>query len=298
MKKVKQISILLALVLLFTTLGGAVYPQDNSLSAGTMEFEPRIYSNATIDENFCGRFVLVVMDRNISALNKRHGSSFFGDFPIKGITDLTARTETQVAELNEALKNERQTSDVRRSMEEFRQIIQIELPIDCKQNVLDVIRHLETVEGIVSAEPNFRGHLANAGNAPPNYNPNHQWALGRIDVQAAWGINTGHNTNVRVGIIDSGIADHVDFNTVVGNNATSIVNRNLGRQFINGVVQPVGDTTDEDGHGTRSAGIVSTGWNGAAGSVNGIGRNVTLVPLKVFDDTVFDMWVNSTIAAI
>jgi hypothetical protein len=299
MKIKKIMCLLLVIALLFSVFGG-IYSHNDTLlqqNQNIVEFESRIFANATIDEDFCGRVVLVVMDKNVGGLNKRHDTSFFGDFPIENVVDLTARTDTQVAELEEAVRTNQQSSEISRSMENFRQILQIELPIYCKQNVLDVIAKLECVDGIVSAEPNFRGSLENT---PPNFNPN-QWALTQISTPRAWNINTGQNVNVRVGIIDAGISDHVDFNRTADNNNTSIVSRALGRAFIRGIMQPPGTPTGDDGsHGTSVSGVVATAWNGVVGSVNGVSGNVTLVPLKVNDgtDTASGLWVNNTIAAI
>lgn len=288
MKKRKIIGIILALTLFAQTFCSVAISQADRQVGRQVEFEPKIFADVTIDEDFCGRFILVVMDKNVGGLNKRHDARFFGNFPIKDIVDLTAHSEAQIIERNEAIRMNQ------RREETFRQILQIELPFDCKQNVLEVIARLENIDGIISAEPNFRGFFASS---PSGYDSGHQWALERIHAPMAWGFDTGRNENVRVGIIDTGIADHVDFNRIAGNPATSIINRNLGRSFVNGVMQPAGTATgDTNGHGTMTAGVVSTGWNGVAGSVNGISGNVTLVPFKVDDG--IGAWVNSTVAAI
>ena len=42
-------------------------------------------------------------------------------------------------------------------MDGFRQILQINLPQDDKQEVLNIIRQLERIEGVLSAEPNYYG---------------------------------------------------------------------------------------------------------------------------------------------
>jgi len=86
---------------------------------------------------------------------------------------------------------------------------------------------------------------------------------------------------------------------IPNNPNTSIINRSLGRAFINGQEQPQGTPTSGSQHGTMTAGVVSTAWNGATNSINGVSGNVTLVPLKIEDGIIGNnMYVNNTIAAI
>ena len=108
-----------------------------------------------------------------------------------------------------------------------------------------------------------------------------QWALEKIQAPEAWEITTG-SASVKVGVIDSGIANHPDLNA----------NLTTGWDFVN-----ENSTTTDDlmGHGTHVAGIIgATGTN--ANSVSGVAKNVTLVPLQILrnsedndptDDTAF-----------
>ncbi|MCL2072032.1 MAG: hypothetical protein FWH07_07360 [Oscillospiraceae bacterium] len=108
------------------------------------KWESKVYSTATLEDNFCGETVLVLLDKSISEPRKIHAPSFFGDFPIKEIIDLTWNY-----------------ADIQHpwwfNPPPFRQSLSIKLPFDCKQNVLDVIATLEGVEGIISAEVNGFG---------------------------------------------------------------------------------------------------------------------------------------------
>ena len=49
-------------------------------------------SHATLDEEFCGGSVLVVMDRKAGAINRVHSSSFFTGIDVEYVRDLTAIT--------------------------------------------------------------------------------------------------------------------------------------------------------------------------------------------------------------
>jgi hypothetical protein len=98
---------------------------------------------------------------------------------------------------------------------EYRQIYKITLPFDCKVNVLRAISKLEKIKGIKSAEPNYFNKLATVTEPDdPRYISGEQWGLNGthgIKAPQAWNITTGSH-NVRVGVIDTGIASHPDLN--------------------------------------------------------------------------------------
>lgn len=226
-------------------------------------FEPKIYSNATIDEDYDDSSVIVIMDKNISGMNKIHHDSFFGDFDIDYIKDLSSVTgETRNKGVNES---------------KFNQILQIKLPTPSKENVLKVIKKLEHVEGIKCAEPNYFGQLGLVPPSTTNYND--QWGVdgisGTLGIQArqAWDFTTG-SRNVRVGIIDTGIAEHVDLN--------ANVESHLGIDFTDS-----GTTSDTYGHGTHVAGIIGASASNNGG-IAGVAWNVSLVPLKIATGNVWD----------
>ena len=105
MKTKRIMSILLALALLLGTLNASVVSsEEKPPETEKPEWEPKVYANANIKEDFCGRFILLVMDKRIGGINKKHCQSFFGDIPIKNIIDLTEYPEKQLTELNAALE--------------------------------------------------------------------------------------------------------------------------------------------------------------------------------------------------
>jgi hypothetical protein len=299
MKIKKFMSVLISFSVLFSLFNvGAFTLDDNALQS--IEFEPKVFINATIDQEFCGRTVLLVMDKNVGGLDKEHCKSFFGDFPIERIRDLTPSLEVILErdpEFRQTIRDEEkilrnsqnEEIDMRtipRDMSTFRQILAIDLPIDCKQNVLNVIAQLEKVDGIISAEPNYIIHYDEDSIFDANYentientlnsgHPTTQWALTRIRARQAWNMG-GFNTNIRVGVVGTGIANHPDLN--------ANLNRSLGRDFIFGSNQA--STPDERGGGTRQAGVIGAVWNNTNNGVAGIARNVTLVPFKVFHDVI------------
>jgi len=200
------------------------------VSAQQERFEEKVYSKATINDDFDGGSVLVVMDKNVGGINKVHKESFFGIFPKEYVNDLTALT----VDIEEAFIDE----------ENFRQILQIKLPENSKEYALNVIRQLEKIDGITYAGPNYAFY---AGVTIPN-DPDFglQWGMTTIKAPEAWDTTRGSNM-VRVGIMDTGIASHSDLNA----------NLVSGWSFDNG------GTNDSNGHGTYIAGIVgAVGNNG------------------------------------
>jgi len=114
------------------------YPPD-----GRIEWEKKVYWTGTINDDFDGRNVLVVMDKNVGGVNKVHDKNFFGGIEIESIRDLTYFT-IDADEIN----------NLGIDWEKWRQILCLTLPGDSKENVVRAIRQLEKIDGIRSAEPN------------------------------------------------------------------------------------------------------------------------------------------------
>ena len=239
----------LVVILSLVFLVGARQTEADILE-GFDKFEEKIYSDVTIDDDFDDGSVLVMMDKNIGGINKVHDERLFGDFPREYVRDLTKVT----VDIKEALIVE----------EEFRQVFEIKLPEDStKENVLNVIRQLERIEGIKYAGPNYFCYPM-ATPDDPYYTSVDQWGWPQINMPAAWNITTGSN-GIRVGIIDAGIAYHDDLNGNVAADGWSFDNSNPR------------DTTHH--HGTNIAGIIGAVGNNSM-FIAGVNWNVSLVSLK------------------
>ncbi|MGN1155042.1 MAG: S8 family serine peptidase [Agathobacter sp.] len=252
MKKfLKAISIILCVLIMFTS-SKTVYMADKIyIEQSENTSDEKIYCNATLEEDFADNRVLVVLDKNVGSINRKHDKSFFGFFEISNIKDLTEIHENAF------------TVDE----EKFRQIIQLELPTHSKQNVLNVIKWLEKIEGIVYAGPDYI--IGNAETETNDVRFNEQTDLSNIQIKEAWDITTG-STDVRVGVIDSGIASHPDLNDNVVEGWDFFNNNNV-------------TTDDTNGHGTHVAGIIGAIGNNGVG-IAGIAWNISLVPLQVTYD--------------
>ncbi len=216
--------------------------------------ESKIYCNATIEEDFDDGTVILVMDKYTGGINKQHQPSVFGDVPIKSITDITHITGDA--------KNK-----VYLNKEGFRQLLKIELKEKSKENVLSAIKKLEKVKGVLSVGPDY--YLNNwFSEIPATSGTSYdlQWGLTGIDAELAWNITTGSSL-IRVGVLDSGIANHSDLNA----------NVSVGWDFENNNALTNDDSL---GHGTHVAGIIgATGQN--TNGVVGVCPNVQLVPMQI-----------------
>ena len=194
------------------------------------------------------------MDRRTGGINKIHEPSFFGEFEREYIKDLTRiDLEKKPKYLNE---------------KDFRQILKIQLKTENKENVINVIRQLEKIDGIIYAGPNYPMRLDEV--IPDDEYFDLQKGLygpGSIQAPDAWQYvsDYGSTYTTRVGIIDTGIAKHSDLtaNLVPGWNVSSDNN----------------DTSDNDSHGTHVSGIAGSVANNSMG-IAGICWNIELVPIK------------------
>jgi len=232
---------------------GAYYEAKNQRSIEPSYKEEKIYSNATIEDNYDDSSVLVVLDKKTGGINKTHKKSFFGSFETEYIKDLTE------------IKGDIDSKEYL-NKEQFRQILMIKLPTNSKSNVLDVVKKLEKVEGILYAGPDYYLYPA-ANNSNDPLLPN-QWGLNGtygINAPAAWDITTGAR-GINVGIIDTGIASHPDLNG----------NVIQGFNFVD-----YDDITDDtDGHGTKVAGIAGAVGNNGSG-ITGVCWDLSMVPLRM-----------------
>lgn len=284
MKGIKKIiSGCLAAVMLSSTgitAGAAVQPLSNGLlkaswdanfagstlknsSSSNLDLQPeeKVYSNATLEDEFISDSVIVILNRQNSVLNKKYSTGDFGHPEIVAVEDLTA------FDLSEPhMEGYEQQVD-------FHQILMLHLKTKTKSNVLKVITELEKRSDVLSVEPNY---LYEAYNDAPVNDP--FWSYNRAEftstnIIGAWSEFSPNAEEVKVGVIDSGISKHEDLDDNVIEGFDFVSNNAI---------------TDDDltQHGTMVSGIIGAVGNNGIG-VAGVVHKVQLVPLQVADGAYF-----------
>lgn len=259
-KTSKVIICILSLIILFTTIF-AIVTDKLSVAQADSELllrEEKIYSHSSVEEDFEDDSLIVVMDKYISGYNKNQNMIFDSIAGIENIEDLTYIT----GHLDEKEYLNR---------ESFRQILKISLQEESKQNVLNTIDNIEKLDGVMWAGVNgyYSAPKVSSLQESSDVLYTAQWGLNGIygiNVEEAWKYTRG-SKSIRVGVIDSGIADHEDLRP----------NLVAGWDFYHDNEITTDDLT---GHGTHVAGII--GANSAKeNGLKGVCPNVQLVPLQV-----------------
>ena len=258
-KQNKILSISLIACILIISILLLVVPAKEVLANTNNLYETKEYWRGNIADNYANDSVIVVLDKSISKVNKQYRNSFFGDIEIQEIEDLTY-FDKSIEDLKYL------------NRESFRQILKITLKDKTKENVINVIKKLETKKGIKSVLPNSYDAISFLEIENEEYLYEDQWGLAELGVNAeqAWDITTG-SSSVKVGVIDSGVANHEDLNANIA----------TGRDFVNN-----DNVTNDDvvGHGTHVAGIIGAIGNNGKG-IAGVAWDVQIVPLQIADST-------------
>ena len=232
----------------------ALNPAPNAL-AYEGENPEQVIRIPSIDENFKDDRVIVVLNQRDSRVNREVRIE---DFRINSecanfgqITDLFRVDDPEKVSL---------LSDG-----EFFQILQIDLIVRGKEQVIQAIRELQNSEIVYSAEPSYNYAVLSNWTPDDTDFATNQWGLtgaNGIQAQAAWDFTRG-NANLRVGVMEAGFdAGH---NDLAGN-----------------VLALPGGFTPEAGtdldHGTHVAGIIGAVSNNNRG-IAGIAQ-VSLVQLS------------------
>ena len=169
-------------------------------------------------------------------------------------------------------------------------------------SVGDALNKLRASKDVITAEPNFRLHVAEV---PNDANFSKQWALDsvsgiHIDAVRAWGLRKGLHS-LRIAVLDTGIDQtHPEFSDNIwtnpreiagdgiDNDANGYIDDTNGWDFTYtspGLLRSNGDNNPADGHGhgTHVSGIIAAQGNNAIG-VTGICWDAAIVPLKIIGD--------------
>jgi len=133
------------------------------------------------------------------------------------------------------------------------------------QDVGQMAKTIAADANVAYAEPDY---LVRAMVTPNDEFYNRLYALPRIGAEQAWDLTTG-NPNILVAVIDTGVyAGHPD----LGGNVVG------GIDLVNGD----DDASDDEGHGTHTAGIIAAVGNNGRG-VAGVCWQCRILPIKALD---------------
>ena len=243
--------------------------------------EVKVYSNATIEDDFADNRVLVVLTNEASLSLSNYEALDFPEISCNEVCNLT-QTATNIVQAELKRKDAASICNVSADAvafkdfynfdtNRFNQVLCLNLEDEGKEKVLDAIEALESRTDILYVGPDY----AIAPCALPNDTYyGQQWAASKIQLPQAWNITTGSST-VRVGILDSGIdGTHPDL--------ANRINVSLSRDFTYNMMTVVSEVTDLYGHGTAVAGVVAAQGNNGKG-ITGVAWNVELVSLRTLD---------------
>lgn len=130
---------------------------------------------------------------------------------------------------------------------------------------------LSAIPGVLSAEPDYRIHIAWTPN-DPHYTSGEQWAYSRIQAPTAWDMERG-DAGVVVAVIDTGAdLNHPD----LAGKLDTVNDRNFTVAASDAGYY---SAADDNGHGTHVSGIVAAATNNGVG-VAGVAPDVRILPLK------------------
>ncbi len=282
MRKSKLLCILLAIVLIIGLSGSGfaiTIGEATEATIGTDKDVPeeKIFSTATLDDDFADDRVMVVLTNAASLKLKAYKSSDFSEIQCTSVNDLStaaaARVEAKLNGKSVAAVHELEPDAVVFSdfyevnTDTYNQILCLTLPTKSKQGVLDAIKILSQRDDVKYAGPDYAMTIAST--TPNDTYYSSQWALPKIKMPQAWDIHTGRS-GVLVGVLDTGIeSTHSDF--------ARNVNTALSRSYVGTTA-----TQNPNGHGTHVAGIIGAKGNNSTG-IAGVVWNVKLVSLQVFN---------------
>lgn len=233
----------------------------------------KIICEVDIDDDFDIKTIIVVLKSNFSqysgistdVLNKLLYVNNVSD-----IEDLSEVPKEYLIDSKTLITSETETVLHLKSIQ-FKQILKLHLNVKTKDEVIKIIKEIELFNEVLYVGPNY--FCKQESIMTNDTYIDEQWSfnsLQGIHIFDAWDFSQG-SSEVRVGIIDSGISVHNDLNeNVVG-----------GFDYYND-----NDNTidDEVGHGTNVAGIIGALGNNNMG-ISGVCQNVSMVPIQTVYDS-------------
>jgi len=275
----KKIVILFVLICLSFVMTPSIF----AFEEDSNDTSNNIGSTVTVQDNFIGNNLIVILDNWASLKSMDSGLSMFESIESIRIECITPGYELVRNQFRGYLSNrpnhfyyyENRIVD----LSQFRRIILLHLATACRIIAVNMIRQVEALDGVMYVSPNFiveREETFSSGDnlsytssfAPLSTN---RWWQSRINLAAAQQISRG-NANIGIGILDSGIyGNHPNLGHIRRHRAS------ITKFFNRTDMDPWIDELNAEGHGTQVAGIIA----GNAGM--GIAPYLTVASLRVAD---------------
>ena len=281
-RNIRLLALLLAIISLFSISSDIfAIPADaaaiDSTNVSTKVMEEKVYSQATIEDDFSGKGILIVLTSEATKEFKTYSPDNFSYIPVAEVRNLTATKAEAIQAVmrNDGAVSRLSTTDheyTENDIEKFKTILYLELENESKENVLSLIKELEKNEDFLYVGPDYYMQVCAV---PNDAGYSQQWGLSQIHAPDAWDIEK--TASVVVGIVDSGIqGNHPDLINRVNNS----MHRDFTTGVTNGTVVTIENLVDPNGHGTHVAGIVGAQTDNTSGCA-GVCWDVALVSLRV-----------------
>lgn len=251
----------------------------SSVVIGTSELgivESKVFSAATLDEDFADNHVLVVLNNKASLNFKSYSAADFKEVKCVAVQDLSSGKKKQVEEKVSAFNSSVRTMSAEskaaavEEINKYNQIICLELADKGKENVLEAIKALQSRDDVMYAGPDYVMELCSTTDGDPLLSLH--TSINLIYLKGAWDITTG-SSNVVVGVLDSGIdASHLDLQGQIVSNLCADFSQTHVQYTV---------PSDSLGHGTHVAGIIAAVKDNGRG-IAGAASGVRIAALKVF----------------
>lgn len=275
-----------------------IFAVDTAAESKDIYSEEKVYSEATLDDDFADNRILVVLKNGASLDFKNHDVLDFSDIGCKSVRSMStgreATIKSEVAVLAEMAKTDilhksikniarEENSDI--DLLSYHKIMCLELAEPGKENVLSAIKILEQRDDIIVACPDYYiSYQSNETNGintlSANDLPPVNWGFQMAKISEAWGITTG-SSSVSVGIIDYAVDDsHPELSDVVNLEKSKDFSEYQEDPDPDNPFDPYNPSGDDISHGTHIAGIIAAkGINNFGFS--GVCQNVEIVSLNI-----------------
>ena len=245
----------ISLLFLFSFDNVNVYAKENKK-------EEKIYSEATINDEFSDDSLIVVLKESASKDLETLNISDFNEIDGIELKDLNKSSLKKLKEENKEIKKNNR-------------ILSLKIKNKGKKEVLKAIKKLEKRDDVLYVGPDYTMKIATDQVIPNDKYFDEQNELQNMQFPEAWKYSVGHSS-IKVGVIDTGIdITHPD---LVGK-----VDTELSEVFVN-TDSGTDAFYDGNGHGTHVAGIIGANMNNDIG-IAGACPFITLVSLKAFNSS-------------